>query len=150
MNFKVNNPEKLEEAANQLLKFAGHQKIFLFFGEMGSGKTTLIKALCKALEAKNLVSSPTYSIVNEYKLANGLIYHFDFYRLKSQIEAYDIGFEEYLDSKNYCFIEWPEKIKDLWPTEFVEVKIEVISQTARMVSARISKKINKDNILKNL
>ena len=138
MNFQVNSPNQLPEAANRLLNFAGTQKVFLFFGEMGAGKTTFIKALSRALGVIDAVSSPTYSIVNEYSLTDGSVYHFDFYRLKSQEEAFDIGFEEYLYSKKYCFIEWPEKIKDLWPPEFVSVKIEVINQTTRVIIADIT------------
>ena len=138
MNFQVDSPNQLPEAANRLLNFAGTQKVFLFFGEMGAGKTTFIQALCGALGVKDTVSSPTYSIVNEYSITNGSVYHFDFYRIKSQEEAFDIGFEEYLYSKKYCFIEWPEKIKDLWPPEFVSVKIEVINQTTRVIIADIT------------
>ena len=138
MNFQVDSPNQLPEAANRLLNFAGTQKVFLFFGEMGAGKTTFIKALSHALGVIDAVSSPTYSIVNEYSLTDGSVYHFDFYRLKSQEEAFDIGFEEYLYSKKYCFIEWPEKIKDLWPPEFVSVKIEVINQTTRVIIADIT------------
>ena len=138
MNFQVDSPNQLPEAANWLLNFAGTQKVFLFFGEMGAGKTTFIKALSRALGVIDAVSSPTYSIVNEYSLTDGSVYHFDFYRLKSQEEAFDIGFEEYLYSKKYCFIEWPEKIKDLWPPEFVSVKIEVINQTTRVIIADIT------------
>ena len=138
MNFQVDSPNQLPEAANRLLNFAGTQKVFLFFGEMGAGKTTFIKALSRALGVIDAVSSPTYSIVNEYSLTDGSVYHFDFYRLKSQEEAFDIGFEEYLYSKKYCFIEWPEKIKDLWPPEFVSVKIEVINQTTRVIIADIT------------
>lgn len=138
MNFQVDSPNQLPEAANRLLNFAGTQKVFLFFGEMGAGKTTFIKALSRALGVIDAVSSPTYSIVNEYSLTDGSVYHFDFYRLKSQEEAFDIGFEEYLYSNKYCFIEWPEKIKDLWPPEFVSVKIEVINQTTRVIIADIT------------
>jgi tRNA threonylcarbamoyladenosine biosynthesis protein TsaE len=138
MNFQVDNPKQLQKAAERLLSFVGKQKVFLFFGEMGAGKTTFIKAICHALGLNEPVTSPTFSIVNQYELADGSIYHFDFYRLKSQEEAFDIGFEEYLYSENYCFIEWPEKIKDLWPAEFVSVKIEIINQTSRMIVAEIT------------
>ncbi|WP_026897311.1 tRNA (adenosine(37)-N6)-threonylcarbamoyltransferase complex ATPase subunit type 1 TsaE [Daejeonella oryzae] len=138
MNFKAENPEQLSEAASRLLKVAGDHKIFLFFGDMGAGKTTLIKALCHQLGVTDSVSSPTYSLVNEYPLSKGLIYHFDFYRIKSQEEAFDIGFEEYLYSGNYCFIEWPEQVKDLWPDSFVKVTIEVVSETSRNITAEIT------------
>ncbi len=137
MNFKANHPDELNEAADELLKFADKQRIFLFFGNMGAGKTTFIKSICKALGFHDSVSSPTYSIVNEYPLKGALIYHFDFYRLKNQEEAYDIGFEEYLDSGNYCLIEWPEKIGDLWPDSYIKVEIEEIEGGSRIIKAQV-------------
>lgn len=101
------------------------QKTLLFYGEMGAGKTTFIKAFCAALGVKDTVSSPTFSIVNEYHYPEGIIYHFDFYRLKNQTEALDLGFEEYLYSGEYCLIEWPEKIPDLLPKNYLQINIEV-------------------------
>lgn len=101
------------------------QKTLLFYGEMGAGKTTFIKAFCAALGVKDTVSSPTFSIVNEYNYPGGIIYHFDFYRTKNQTEALDLGFEEYLYSGEYCLIEWPEKIPDLLPENYLQINIEV-------------------------
>lgn len=97
-----------ELAAKQLIEFAGKERVFLFTAPMGSGKTTFIKALCRCLGVTDTMSSPTYSIVNEYSTGNGKIFHFDLYRLKSAEELFELGFEEYLDSGNYVFIEWPE------------------------------------------
>lgn len=115
----------LPQAAQQLLANAGRNKVFLFFGEMGAGKTTLIKAICEALGVETAVSSPTFSLVNEYEYPEGLIYHFDCYRLKSPTEALDFGIEEYLYSGEYCLVEWPEKIEGLWPEAYVKVSVKV-------------------------
>lgn len=113
----------LPGVAMQIISFLGDEKIILFYGNMGAGKTTLIKALCEALGVKESVTSPTFSIVNQYTGLHADIYHFDFYRLKNQYEALDIGFEEYLQSGNYCFIEWPEKIDNLLPEKYFSIKI---------------------------
>lgn len=117
---------ELPAAAKKLLQSFDGEKVVAFEGPMGAGKTTLIKALCEELGVKDTVSSPTFSIVNEYKTAKGeKVYHFDFYRIKSVDEAYDMGYEEYFYSKAYCFIEWPEKIAELMPLNYEKVKIEV-------------------------
>lgn len=105
-------------------------RIFAFHGELGAGKTTFIKALCAELGVNDAMSSPSFSLVNEYHDANGKpIYHFDLYRLKSPEEAFDIGMEEYLYSGNYCFVEWPERAEELLPEETVHVKITAIDGT---------------------
>ncbi|MGI4020704.1 MAG: tRNA (adenosine(37)-N6)-threonylcarbamoyltransferase complex ATPase subunit type 1 TsaE [Janthinobacterium lividum] len=118
--------EQLPNSAKQLIEFLGEKdKILLFYGEMGAGKTTFIKAFCAALGVEDTVSSPTFSIVNEYGYPEGIIYHFDCYRLKNQTEALDLGLEEYLYSGNYCLIEWPEKIPDLLPENYLRILIEV-------------------------
>ena len=135
MEILINNIAELPDAAKQLLKFSSGEKIFLFEGDMGAGKTTLIKALCAELAVKDMTSSPTYSIVNEYIYPNGKVFHFDFYRIKSEIEAYDLGFEEYLYSKQYCFIEWPEKIKGLWPENYIQVVINQNIDKVRTITA---------------
>ncbi|MFL5754168.1 MAG: tRNA (adenosine(37)-N6)-threonylcarbamoyltransferase complex ATPase subunit type 1 TsaE [Bacteroidia bacterium] len=126
--------DKLASSADELLAFAGERKLFLFHAEMGAGKTTFIKALCSRLGVKETMSSPTYSIVNEYRTENGKkIYHFDLYRLKTMEECLDIGIEEYLSSGAYCFIEWPEIAKALIPSNFVSVNI-VVSNNIRYLS----------------
>ena len=97
-----------------------------FYGEMGVGKTTFSKALCEVLQVKDVVSSPTFSIVNEYLSDhNGTIFHFDFYRLNDEQEAFDMGYEDYFYSDAYCFVEWPEKVESLLPSSFAKVQIQV-------------------------
>lgn len=123
----------LPHAAAQILEDAKGQRLFLFFAEMGMGKTTLIKELCKQLGVKELVSSPTFSIVNEYKIENNIIYHFDFYRLEDEDEAYDLGYEEYFYSDAYCFVEWPERIKNLLPEHAVTIHIEWNDEGDRVI-----------------
>lgn len=135
MDFKVNQLADLPDVAASLLKSFPQSRNFLFFGDMGAGKTSLIKTLCTTLGVTDTVSSPTYSIVNEYVSPQGKIYHFDFYRLKTETEALDMGYEEYLYNGNYCFIEWPEKISSLWPEEFVKVSIQVADQNERLITA---------------
>ncbi len=135
---KVNEGKPVElsdlaSAANELLKVT-EKRIWLMNGEMGAGKTTLTKALCEVLGVEGTMSSPTFSIVNEYKTKNKeVVYHFDFYRLKNEMEAMDIGVEEYLDSGNYCFMEWPDKISNLIPSEHFEVKIKELTPTTRTI-----------------
>lgn len=135
MNIRVNNEGELHQAASELLKFAEKEKVFLFEGDMGAGKTTLIKALCFVLGMKETASSPTYSIVNEYVYPGGKIYHFDFFRIKSQNEAFDIGFEEYLASGDYCFIEWPQNISDLWPRHYIKITMSEGENGLRNIDA---------------
>jgi tRNA threonylcarbamoyladenosine biosynthesis protein TsaE len=118
--------DSLTVVADALLSEYSGSKVFLFYGEMGAGKTTFINVLCKQLQVKDGTSSPSFSIVNEYLTASGdKVYHFDFYRIKNEYEALDIGFEEYLYSGDYCFIEWPEKINNFLPVNAVTIKIEV-------------------------
>jgi tRNA threonylcarbamoyladenosine biosynthesis protein TsaE len=125
--------KELEQAAHELLRISNGSKVWLFFGEMGAGKTTLIKEICKALGVPSGMSSPTFSIVNEYQAGPETIYHFDFYRLKNETEAYDIGTDEYFDSGKYCFVEWPERIPSLWPTGFLSVRIRQDSMLTRVI-----------------
>lgn len=127
----ITSVTQLPQAAHKLLDFADQHKIFLFFGDMGSGKTTFIKSICKKIGVNDLVSSPTFSIINEYSSAVGPVYHFDFYRLKNEAEAFDLGLEEYLYAGNYCFIEWPEKIIGFWPARYISVNLKIINQNVR-------------------
>ncbi|MFT4755018.1 MAG: tRNA threonylcarbamoyladenosine biosynthesis protein TsaE [Salibacteraceae bacterium] len=112
---------QLDSVAIELKEVLKTNKVVLFFGHMGAGKTTFINVLCKVLKVEDETSSPTFSIVNEYQTENKeVVYHFDFYRLKSEMEAYDLGYEDYLYSGNVCLIEWPEKIESLLPEDAVE------------------------------
>jgi tRNA threonylcarbamoyladenosine biosynthesis protein TsaE len=134
MNIEVNKIEDLRQAATALLAFAGNEKIFLFNGEMGAGKTTFIKVICETLGVEDVVSSPTFSIVNEYLGKGNRIYHFDFYRINNLQEAYDIGYEEYFFSGDLCLVEWPEKIAELLPPHYLKIEISVTGFDQRMIS----------------
>jgi len=123
--------DQIQEVAEQILA-SNPKKIILFNGEMGVGKTTLIKQLCKSLGVQDATSSPTFSLVNEYNAANNqIVYHFDFYRLNKETEALDMGVDDYLYSGNWCFIEWSEKIENLLPEETSTVTIELLSDGKR-------------------
>lgn len=125
MIWKLHSLESLPSVADDFLRHFSSSRIFAFHGELGAGKTTFIKALCEQLGVKDAMSSPSFSLVNEYHDANGApVYHFDLYRLRKPEEAFDIGFEEYLYSGNYCFIEWPEKAEELLPEETVHVFVK--------------------------
>jgi tRNA threonylcarbamoyladenosine biosynthesis protein TsaE len=113
-----------KSAVEQLLAFAGTETVFLFDAEMGNGKTTFIKAICSYLGVTDTMSSPTYSIVNEYNSPNGKVFHFDLYRIKKLEELYDIGFEEYVTDKNHVFIEWP-LFAMTFVDSYVEIKINI-------------------------
>ncbi len=126
--------EEINNVANELLA-QNLEKVILFNGEMGAGKTTFIKALSKALGVANTTSSPTFSLVNEYETANGqLLYHFDVYRIKNEIEALDMGIDEYLHSGNYCFIEWAEKIENLLPQQHSIIHLNVLPDGNRLLT----------------
>lgn len=121
----LNTISDLPNAAKEFLPVLENNKILAFFGNMGVGKTTFIKELCSTMGVKTKVTSPTFAIVNEYESAlYGLIYHFDFYRIEKQTEIFDIGFDEYLESGAYVFIEWPDKLGTLLPTEALSVLIK--------------------------
>ena len=124
MKLIVHSTEELPQVARNLLQEYGEERFFAFFGKMGVGKTTLIKAMCGELGVEDNVCSPTFAIINAYSTGEGEpVYHFDFYRLKSAEEAYDIGYEEYFYSGDYCFTEWTEKIEELLPERYVRVEI---------------------------
>lgn len=128
----------LNKVAKDFIERAGNRRVWLLYGEMGSGKTTFIKDLCSQLGVADVMSSPTFSIVNEYLTrSNTKVFHFDFYRIKNEAEAYDIGAEEYFYSGNYCFVEWPEKIPSLIPSEHVEVSILPENQTHRTLALSV-------------
>lgn len=132
--FAINDLTQLPAVAASILS-THPQKIWAFYGEMGAGKTTLIKEICKCLGVTNTMSSPTYSIVNEYHTNNNnKIYHFDFYRIKLLQEAVDIGCEEYFESGSYCFIEWPEKIGYLLPNACLKIKINLTDNENRVIT----------------
>ena len=141
MKIEISNIGQLPEVARNLLSSFPEERFFAFFGKMGVGKTTLIKELCAALGVEDNVCSPTFAIVNEYSrpLNTGSepIYHFDFYRLKSLAEAYDIGYEEYFYSGCYCFTEWTEKIEELLPEHYVRVDIEE-QEGHRILTAQVA------------
>ena len=134
MILKIPTLSFLPSAAQQFAAAMGDRTIFAFYGQMGSGKTTFIRALCEALGVTESVNSPTFAIVNEYLSGTGNpIYHFDFYRIKSLQEALDIGLEDYLYSGHLCLIEWPEYIEKLLPEETVKVAIEEQEDGSRIV-----------------
>ncbi len=138
MKLEIHSLEQLPEVARKLLNDFSDERFFAFFGKMGVGKTTLIKELCAALGVKDNVCSPTFAIVNEYSDRVGEpVYHFDFYRLKSVAEAYDIGYEEYFYSGCYCFTEWTEKVEELLPERYVRVEI-VENDGVRVLNANRS------------
>lgn len=124
MELKINHIDDINEVARQFVDQMGDHKIFAFYGKMGAGKTTFIKAMCEELGVTDVINSPTFAIVNEYMDGKGeAIYHFDFYRIKRVEEVYDIGFDEYIYSGNLCLMEWPELIEQLLPEETVRVDI---------------------------
>ena len=128
----------LEKAAKELIDSFPGQRVFAFYGKMGAGKTTFIQEICKVLGSYDTVTSPSFALINEYTTLNGhSIFHFDFYRIKELEEAYDLGYEDYLYSGNYCLIEWPEKIESILPQKYVSVHIEAMENGKRKVTASI-------------
>lgn len=136
MEIKIQSPAQLPEAAKQFVQAMDQNTVFAFYGKMGAGKTTFIKAICEELGVTDVINSPTFSIVNEYRsdTTGELIYHFDFYRIKKIEEVYDMGYEDYFDSGAVCFIEWPELIDDLLPGDAVKVSITEQEDGSRIVS----------------
>ncbi len=134
MKIRINSLDNIHEAARQFIKNMGNGNIFAFYGKMGAGKTTFIKAICEELGVEDVITSPTFAIVNEYTTKTGEpIYHFDFYRIKKIEEVYDLGYEDYFDSGHLCFLEWPELIKDLLPEDCTKVTISIEEDGSRVV-----------------
>jgi len=128
---------EISEVARKLLKAGDGLKVWALHGEMGAGKTTLVKALVAELGVHETTASPTFSIVNEYRDKHSRpIYHFDFYRIKNESEAFDIGTDEYFDSGNLCLVEWPEKIPSLLPMSYFEIQLEIINEQTRLIRYR--------------
>ena len=131
----INNLNEIHEAARQFINEAlPEHNVIAFYGKMGAGKTTFIKALCEELGVEDVITSPTFAIVNEYEAPERIIYHFDFYRIKRLEEVYDMGYEDYFYSGALCFIEWPELIESLLPDDAVRVRIEEQADGSRLVT----------------
>ena len=135
MEISINSLDEIGKAAQEFVAAMGDRKVFAFYGKMGAGKTTFIKAVCEELGVEDVINSPTFAIVNEYVDGKGEpIYHFDFYRIKKEQEVLDIGYEDYVYSGNVCLMEWPELIENLLPDDAVKVTIEEEKDGSRKVS----------------
>lgn len=135
MEIKIQNLEHIHDAAKEFIKNMGNGNVYAFYGEMGAGKTTFIKAICEELGVKDVITSPTFAIVNEYTDGKGdPIYHFDFYRIKKIDEVYDMGYEDYIDSGSLCLMEWPELIETLLPDDATKVTIKVNGDGSRIIT----------------
>ena len=140
MEIKIQNLEHINEAAKTFIEHIGNSRVFAFYGSMGAGKTTFIKAICEELGVDDVITSPTFAIVNEYTSHSSLltphssIFHFDFYRIKKVEEVYDMGYEEYFYSGCLCLIEWPELIEDLLPENAKKITIEQLPNGERLVT----------------
>ena len=135
MEIKINSLDTIREAAKQFIAAMEDNTVFAFYGKMGAGKTTFIKAICEELGVTDVINSPTFAIVNEYRSdeTGELIYHFDFYRIKKLDEVYDMGYEDYFYSGALCFIEWPELVEEVLPGDAVKVIIEEVEDSTREV-----------------
>ena len=135
MEIRITSIDKIGEAAKEFVAAMGDRKVFAFYGKMGAGKTTFIKAVCEELGVEDVINSPTFAIVNEYVDGKGEpVYHFDFYRIKKEQEVLDIGYEDYVYSGHVCFMDWPELIENLLPDDAVKVTIEEETDGSRKVS----------------
>ena len=136
MTITIDTIDHIQESARTFINGMGDATIFAFYGKMGAGKTTFIKAICEELGVEDVITSPTFAIVNEYRSSTTaeLIYHFDFYRIKKIEEVYDMGYEDYFYSGNLCLIEWPELIEDLLPEDAVRVTIDEQADGSRLVT----------------
>ncbi|MCC6582273.1 MAG: tRNA (adenosine(37)-N6)-threonylcarbamoyltransferase complex ATPase subunit type 1 TsaE [Chitinophagales bacterium] len=133
MNFTVNSIQELNAVADEIILLSEKNTVFCFYGNLGAGKTTLIKLICEKLQVTDTISSPTYPIINEYHHPNGIIYHIDLYRLKSIDEALNIGLEEYLYSGDLCFIEWPDNFESILPDKHIKIKISKFEEDRTIV-----------------
>ncbi|MCB9234413.1 MAG: tRNA (adenosine(37)-N6)-threonylcarbamoyltransferase complex ATPase subunit type 1 TsaE [Bacteroidia bacterium] len=131
--FLSHSVEETQNLAKKILQACKGRKIFAIYGDLGAGKTTLIQGICQELGSPDAVKSPTFSIVNEYEYPGGRIFHFDFYRIKHITEAFDLGYEEYFDSGEFCFVEWPEKIEGLVPDEAVHIRLTAPDSFSRNI-----------------
>ena len=135
MEITINGLDTIRSAARQFIENIGSSRVFAFYGKMGAGKTTFVKALCEELGCDDVITSPTFAIVNEYTDGKQLpVYHFDFYRIKKLEEVYDMGYEEYFYSGALCLIEWPELIEDVLPDDTVRVTIEEQADGSRLLT----------------
>lgn len=135
MNIRIESLDKIDSAAIEFINAMGDNTVFAFHGEMGAGKTTFIKAICENLGVSDVINSPTFAIVNEYRSDSAeLIYHFDFYRINKIEEAFDFGYEDYFYSGSLCFIEWPELVENILPKDTVNVRILVLEDGSREVT----------------
>ena len=133
---EINSLSEINHIAARFIQAHPADRIFAFYGEMGAGKTTFIKALCEEMHVMDYVTSPTFALINEYKTKNdSTIFHFDFYRIKSISEVFDFGYEDYFYSGDYCFIEWPELIENLLPSITVKVTIKEIEKGRRVIES---------------
>ncbi|SDO33421.1 tRNA threonylcarbamoyladenosine biosynthesis protein TsaE [Prevotella communis] len=134
MEIKIQNIDTIRESAREFIQNIGERKVFAFYGKMGAGKTTFVKAICEELGVEDVITSPTFAIVNEYEAHDQSIFHFDFYRIKRLEEVYDMGYEDYFYSGALCFIEWPELTEDLLPEDAVKVTITENTDGTRTVT----------------
>ena len=134
MTLTITNIDNINITVKKFISAIGENKVIAFYGKMGVGKTTFIKALCEELGVRDVITSPTFAIVNEYNASTQSIFHFDFYRIKKIEEVYDMGYEDYIYSGNLCLIEWPELIEELLPEDTLRVTIEQNADNTRTIT----------------